>query len=184
MRNTGMRPSPGVLIAVIALVLAMSGAAVAAKNKIQTNDIANGAVTGKKIARDAVKSGKIADGKVKANDLAPGLVPAAAYGRANKGGGSATLTNGAVGINGVAGGGPGVICYDLAKTPVSGSATVVTDSGSAGSTVTMLIGAGAGCSGAFTDAQTTTTAAPTVSTSPYQEGSPANRDVYVQFIGG
>jgi hypothetical protein len=184
MRTRGLRPSPGVLIAAIALVFAMSGAAVAAKNKIQTNDIASGAVTGKKIARDAVKSGKIADGKVKANDLAPGLVPASAYGRVNKRGGNPTVVNGAVGITGVANGGAGVICYDLAKAPVSGSATVVTDSGSAGSAVTMLIGAGTGCTAPFNDAQTTTTSAPNVSTSPYEEGSSANRDVYVQFTGG
>jgi hypothetical protein len=187
MERRGLRPSPGVLIAAIALVFAMSGAAVAAKNKIQTNDIANGAVTGKKIARDAVKGGKIANGKVKAKDLAPGVipdVPATAYGRVNKNGGSPSVVNGAVGIDGVANGGPGVVCYDLAKAPVSGSATVATDSGSAGSTVSMLIGAGAGCAAPFTDAQTTTTSAPTVNTSPYQEGSPANRDVYVTFVGG
>jgi hypothetical protein len=184
MRSMRLRPTPGALIATIALVFAMSGAAVAAKDKIQTKDIATGAVTGKKIARDAVKSGKIADGKVKAQDLAPGTVPASAYGRVDKNGATPTVANGAVGIAGVAGGGAGVICYDLARTPVSGSATVVTDSGSAGSTVTMLIGAGAGCAAPFTDAQTTTTSAPTVNTNPYQEGSPANRDVYVQFIGG
>ena len=183
MSSTKLRPSPGVLIATIALVFAMSGAAVAAKDQIQTNDIAKAAVTGKKIARDAVKSGKIADGKVKANDLAPGLVPASAYGRVNKAGGP-TVANGAVGINGVANGGPGVICYDLATAPVSGSATVATDAAPAGSTVTMLIGAGTGCNAPFNDAQTTTTSAPTVDTNPYQEGSPANRDVYVQFIGG
>ena len=183
MKSRGLRPSPGVLIATIALVFAMSGAAVAAKDQIQTNDIAKRAVTGKKIARDAVKSGKIADGKVKADDLAPGLITASAYGRINKAGGP-TVVNGAVGINGVANGGPGVICYDLAKTPVSGNAALVTDSASAGSTVSMLIGAAAGCSAPFNDAQTTTTSAPTVDTSPYQEGSPANRDVYVQFIGG
>ena len=55
MRITNLRPTPGVLIGVIALVFAFSGAAVAAKT-IQTNDIAKRAVTGKRIARDAVKT--------------------------------------------------------------------------------------------------------------------------------
>src|SRR5829696_5204944 len=106
-----LRPTPGVLIAVIAAP------------KIQTNDIAKKAVTGPKIAKDAVKSGKIQNGKVKAVDLAPGVVPQFAYGRVNKAGASVTAHAGAVGITGVASGGAGVICYDLAFVPVSGSAT-------------------------------------------------------------
>ncbi len=187
MRIKNLRPSPGVLIGVVALVFAMTGAAVAA-NKIQTNDIAKKAVTGSRIAKDAVKSGKIVDGKVKARDLKDGVipdVPTQAYGRVNKNGTNVAPGGGAVGINGVAHGGAGVICYDLAATPVSGSATVVTDSTSAGSTISMLIGAGAGCVAPYTDAQTTTVAAPSVSgPAPYQEGSAANRDVYVEFVGG
>ena len=89
MRISKLRPSPGVLIGTIALVFAFSGAAVAAQNKVQTNDIAKRAVTGPKIARDSVKSGKIVDGKVKERDLAPGVIPTVpeqAYGRVNKNG--------------------------------------------------------------------------------------------------
>src|SRR5919198_5867856 len=111
MRIKGLRPSPGVLIGVIALVFALAGGAYAA-SKIQTNDIAKKAVTGPKIAKDAIKSGKIQNGKVKAVDLAPGVVPQFAYGRVNKAGTSVTAATGAVGITGVASGGPGVICYD------------------------------------------------------------------------
>ena len=187
MRIRKLRPSAGALIGSIALVLAMAGGAVAA-TKIQTNDIAKKAVTGSRIAKDAVKGGKIANGTVKAKDLANDVIPdvtAMAYGRVNKNGANVAPANGAVGITGVANGGPGVICYDLAGQPVSGSATVVTDSTSAGSTVSMLIGAGTGCVAPYTDAQTTTVSAPTLSgTSPYQEGTGANRDVYVQFVGG
>ncbi len=187
MRISKLRPTPSALIATIALVFAMTGGAIAA-TKIQTNDIAKKAVTGSRIAKDAVKSGKITDGKVKAKDLAPGVVPdvpTAAYARVNKNGGNVAPANGAVGITGVANGGPGVICYDLATQPVSGNATVVTDATSAGSTVSLLIGAGTGCVAPYTDAQTTTSSAPTLSgTGPYQEGSAANRDVYVQFVGG
>jgi hypothetical protein len=187
MRIRNLRPTPGVLIGTIALVFALTGAAVAA-NKIQTNDIAKKAVTGSRIAKDAVKSGKVADHSLKERDLQKGLIPAAptlAYGRVNKSGGNVAPAGGAVGITGVANGGPGVICYDLAAAPVSGSATVVTDANSAGSTVSLLIGAGQGCNAPYTDAQTTTVAAPSLSgTSPYQEGAAANRDVYVTFVGG
>ena len=187
MRIKNLRPTPGALIATIALVFAMTGAAVAA-NKVQTNDIAKRAVTGSKIAPDAVKGGKIANGTIKAKDIASGVItggPAMAYGRVNKNGANVAPANGAVGITGVANGGPGVICYDLATAPVSGNATVVTDAGSAGSTVSLLIGAGAGCAAPYTDAQTTTVSAPSISgTNPYQEGSAANRDVYVEFVGG
>jgi hypothetical protein len=188
MRIGKLRPTPSALIATIALVFAMTGGAIAA-TKIQTNDIAKRAVTGSKIARDAVKGGKIANGKVKAKDLAPNVipdVPTTAYGRVNKNGTNVAPAGNAVGITGVANGGPGVICYDLATPPVSGSATVVTDTDSAGSTVSLLIGSGAlGCVAPYNDAQTITTSAPSVSgPNPYEEGSAANRDVYVQFIGG
>jgi hypothetical protein len=175
------------LIATIALVFGMTGAAFAAHD-IQTQDIAKRAVTGSKLARDAVKGGKILDGKVKAKDLAPGVIPqipAMAYGRINKNGATVAPASGAVGISGVTDGGPGVICYDLATVPASGSATVANGTGAAGSTVVLRLGPGGGCPAPYNDAQTTTTSAPSLSnTSPYQEGSSADRDVYVQFIGG
>jgi hypothetical protein len=179
MRIKNLRPSPGVLIATIALVFALTGAAVAA-TKVQTNDIAKKAVTGAKLARDSVKSGKIVDGKVKAQDLAPGVVPQQAYGRVNKNGTNVAPVSGAVGITGVASGGPGVICYDLAFAPVSGSATVARGPGNQpGSTVTLALGASDGCAAPFTDAATSTRA--------LNNGTPvdqeADRDVYVQFIG-
>jgi hypothetical protein len=145
-------------------------------------------VTGSRIARDAVKSGKIADGKIKARDLKDGVIPTVptlAYGRVDKNGTNVAAAGGSVGITGVASGGPGVICYDLAAKPVSGSATIATDTSSAGSTVSLVIGAAAGCADPYTDAQTTTVGSPSLSgTSPYQEGSAANRDVYVTFVGG
>jgi uncharacterized protein YneF (UPF0154 family) len=100
MRIKGLRPSPGVLIGVIALVLALAGGAYAA-SKIQTNDIAKKAVTGPKIAKDAVKSGKIVNGTIKAGDLAAGVVPKFAYGRISKAGTNVTAAAGAVGITGV-----------------------------------------------------------------------------------
>jgi hypothetical protein len=171
-----LRPTPGVLIGVIALVFALSGAAVAAP-KIQTNDIAKRAVTGPKIARDAVKSGKIQNASIKATDLAQGVVPQFAYGRVNKAGANVTAQAGAVGITGVASGGPGVICYDLEFVPVSGSAAVAQKPlGQRGATTELLIGASAGCAAPFTDAAT-------VTKDPESPFNPNDENVYVQFIG-
>jgi hypothetical protein len=178
MRIRKLRPSPGVLIGTIALVFAFTGAAVAAKDKVQTNDIAKKAVTGSRIAKDAVKSGKILDGKVKAKDLAPDVIPAVpeqAYGRVNKNGAAVAPAEGAVGITGVAGGGPGQVCYDLAFTPVSGSATVVRGpAADPGSTVELAISPSAGCTAPYTDAATTTKTSTT--------GAPVDEDLFVQFI--
>jgi hypothetical protein len=182
MRIRKLRPSPGVLIGTIALVFAFTGGAVAAKDKVQTNDIAKKAVTGSRIAKDAVKSGKIQDGKVKAKDLAPDVIPAVpeqAYGRVNKNGNNVAPASGAVGITGVAAGGPGVICYDLAFAPVSGSATVARGAADQrGSTVALALGESAGCQAPYIDAAT--------STRTLSEGTPvdqpADRDVFVQFV--
>ncbi|MFL5870269.1 MAG: hypothetical protein ACJ75R_04255 [Solirubrobacterales bacterium] len=177
MRVRRLRPSPGVLIAAVALVFALAGGAYAA-SKIQTNDIAKKAVTGPKIAKDAVKSGKIAKGSVKANDLAAGVIPAVpqmAYGRVNKAGTNVAPVAGAVGITGVANGGPGEICYDLAFTPVSGSATVARKAtAQPGSTAELVISPAAGCVAPYTDAATTTKLSTT--------GNPTDEDVYVQFV--
>jgi hypothetical protein len=183
---TRLRPTPGALIGTIALVFALSGAAVAANGKVQTNDIAKRAVTGSKIARDAVKSGKILDGKVKAKDLAEGVVPEQAYGRINREGGTAALAAGAVGITGVAAGTPGVTCYDLASAPVSGSATIAEEdpAGRPGATVELQIGAQPGCVAPHTDAATETRAFTSADPVVQPLDEPANRDLYVQFIGG
>ncbi len=126
MKIKRLRPTPGVLIGTIALVFAFTGGAVAAQT-VNTNDIAKKAVTGSRIAKDAVKSGKIADGKIKAKDLASDVipeVPAQAYGRVNKNGNTVAPETGAVGIAGTSSGGDGLICYDLATLPVSGTASV------------------------------------------------------------
>jgi hypothetical protein len=184
MRIRKLRPTPGAVIGVVALVLAMTGGAYAA-SKIQTNDIAKRAITGGKIARDAVKSGKIRDGKIKARDLADGVIPSVpqqAYGRVYKNGTTVAPGQGSAGITGVTSGGEGVICYDLAFEPVSGTANAITDSGNQpGSTVEVRVGNAPGCAGPYTDAQTLTTTA-TQGDPTYQEGSPADEDVFVDFI--
>jgi hypothetical protein len=171
-----LRPTPGVLIGVVALVFALSGAAIAAP-KIQTNDIAKKAVTGPKIAKDAIKSGKVVNGSLKRDDFATGVVPQFAYGRVNKAGASVTVASGAVGITGAASGGAGVICYDLAFAPASGSATVAQKPlAQRGATTELLIGAGPSCVAPFTDAAT-------VTKDPETPFDPNDEDVYVQFVG-
>ena len=57
MKHTRRLPSPGLIVAVVALVLAMGGSAVALKgtNTVKSNDIAKGAVKGTDIATAAVK---------------------------------------------------------------------------------------------------------------------------------
>lgn len=53
-------PSPALVVAIVALVIAMSGSAVAATTLlVHTDNIANGAVTGKKIANGAVGTNKL-----------------------------------------------------------------------------------------------------------------------------
>ena len=172
-----LRPTPGVVIATIALVFALSGAAVAA-SKINTNEIAKRAVTGPKIASSAVKGGKIQNGSVKAQDLADDVIPAVpeqAYGRVNKSGPNVAPVAGAVGISGVAAGGQGIICYDLGFAPVSGSATVARKAADQpGSTVELVIAPGAICAAPYTDAATSTKLSTT--------GAPTDEDVYVEFI--
>ncbi len=70
------RPSPAMIVAMAALVMAMSGAAIAlpGKGKVQTNDLKNGSVTKKKIAKGAVGSAQIIGKSIKGNRLKDGAV--------------------------------------------------------------------------------------------------------------
>ncbi len=71
-----LRPTPALIVAMTALVLALSGGAIAAKDKIQTADIAKGAVTTNKIADGAVTSRQIAGKTIKGNRIKDGGVKA------------------------------------------------------------------------------------------------------------
>jgi hypothetical protein len=64
-------PSPAMLVAIVALVAALTGSAVAlqGKNSVKSNDIAPNAVRGKDIASDSVKTRHLRDGKVTAPKL-------------------------------------------------------------------------------------------------------------------
>jgi hypothetical protein len=81
-----LRPTPAMFVALIALVMAMSGAAVAlpGKNSVDATDLAKGSVTTRAIAKGAVgskqidgksiKGNRIKDGGIKAEQLADGAV--------------------------------------------------------------------------------------------------------------
>lgn len=83
-----LRPSPAMLVAVVALVFAVTGAAVAlpgkgsvdkndlAKKVVKTKTIKNGAVTGAKLKAGAVTGDKLADGAVGSGKIAAGAVTA------------------------------------------------------------------------------------------------------------
>jgi hypothetical protein len=78
----GVRPSPALFVSMIALVMAMSGAAIAAKATVTSSDIkkaavttqklANGAVTKKKVAKGAIGSQQIIGKSIKGNRIKDG----------------------------------------------------------------------------------------------------------------
>lgn len=67
------RPSPAMVVALVALILALAGTAVAA-SKIGTNSLKNGAVTTKKLKNRAVTGAKLGERSVGAAKLAEGAV--------------------------------------------------------------------------------------------------------------
>jgi len=67
-QNKRAKPSPALVISLIALFVALGSGAYAA-SKIRTKDIKDEAVTGKKLAKNAVKSSKTKDGGLKGKDL-------------------------------------------------------------------------------------------------------------------
>jgi hypothetical protein len=75
-RRSGIRPTPALVVAVVALVAAMSGAAVAlpGKNQVKGNDIAKGAVKAKSIAKGAVGSKQIKGKSIRGNRLKDGAI--------------------------------------------------------------------------------------------------------------
>jgi hypothetical protein len=75
MESRRRRPSASLVISFIALVVAVTGTAVAA-SKIGPNQLKANAVTSKKIKTGAVKSSDIGDGQVASVDLATGAVTA------------------------------------------------------------------------------------------------------------
>jgi hypothetical protein len=113
------RPSPAMVVAVVALIAALSGTAYAAlgKNSVGSRQLKAKAVTAGKIANNAVTSAKVAKGSLTGVDInvnALGTVPTAASatsaGNAGTvGGHAAACPGGTILIRGV--------CFDAASNP-------------------------------------------------------------------
>lgn len=66
-------PRPAMIVAVIALVASLGGAAYAA-SKIDTEDIANNAVTARQVANDSLKGKDFKEGGLKSSDIGNGKI--------------------------------------------------------------------------------------------------------------
>jgi len=85
MRKLLRRPSPAMMVACLALLVALGGTSVAAVNQLGRNtvgplQIRNGAVTRPKIRNNAVNSSKVANRSLLRVDFAPGQLPAGPIG--------------------------------------------------------------------------------------------------------
>ena len=81
MRKLLRRPSPAMVVACLALLVALGGTSVAAVNQLGRNtvgplQIRNGAVTNPKLRNNAVNSSKVAPRSLLRSDFAPGQLPA------------------------------------------------------------------------------------------------------------
>jgi hypothetical protein len=83
-------PSPAMVVAVLALVVALGGTGYAAvvlpANSVGAKQLKKKAVTGAKIARNAVTSGKVKNGSLRKTDFAKGQLPAGPTGPAGPAG--------------------------------------------------------------------------------------------------
>jgi hypothetical protein len=123
------RPSPAMVVAIIALVLALTGSAFAAiaKNAVGTRQLKGKSVTTGKIANNAVNSTKVADHSLTGADInvgALGTVPKAtsadAAANANTvGGHSASCPGGTVLLRGT--------CFDSSPGPLASSVQAAAD---------------------------------------------------------
>ena len=68
------RPSPALVVALIALIAATAGVGYAA-TKISGSQLENASVSGKKLKKSTIKSKQLKDGGVKAKDIAGGVLP-------------------------------------------------------------------------------------------------------------
>jgi hypothetical protein len=76
MHARSFRPSPAMVVAVIALVAAMSGTGWAlVRNSVGTKQLKNRAVTAAKIRKNAIRSAHVKDGSLLRQDFAAGVLP-------------------------------------------------------------------------------------------------------------
>ena len=106
MRTLLRRPSPAMVVACLALLVALGGTSVAAvtqlgRNTVNTPQLVNGAVTNPKIRNNAINSSKVANRSLLRSDFAPGQLPAGPVGPQGPAG--PTGATGAAGAAGPAG---------------------------------------------------------------------------------
>ena len=159
------RPSPALVVGVVALVAALGGTAVAAK-KIGGSDIKSNAIKKKHIKDDAVRTDHIKDANVTSSKLAD---DAQAYARVNQPGTVVSQAKGVVGVNRNA---TGRYCLDLTFTPNTAVASIDQSTAVGGATAQTLVPAHPTCPAPFNDA-TVFTFGPA--------GGTANNGFYVQF---
>jgi hypothetical protein len=85
MRKLLRRPSPAMIVACLALLVALGGTSVAAvsqlaRNSVGTPQLRNGAVTNPKIANNAINSAKVRPRSLLRSDFAAGQLPAGPVG--------------------------------------------------------------------------------------------------------
>ena len=85
MRKLFGRPSPAMIVACLALLVALGGTSVAAVNQLARNSVGTpqlrtGAVTNPKLRNNAVNSAKVANRSLLRSDFAPGQLPAGPVG--------------------------------------------------------------------------------------------------------
>ncbi len=85
MRKLLRRPSPAMVVACLALLVALGGTSVAAvtqlgRNTVDTPQLVNGAVTNAKVRNNAINSSKVANRSLLRSDFAPGQLPAGPVG--------------------------------------------------------------------------------------------------------
>jgi hypothetical protein len=85
MRKLWRRPSPAMVVACLALLVALSGTGIAAatqvaRNSVGTRQLQDSAVTNAKIRNNAVNSAKVAARSLLRSDFAPGQLPAGPIG--------------------------------------------------------------------------------------------------------
>jgi hypothetical protein len=81
MRKLLRRPSPAMIVACIALLVALGGTSIAAVNalprgSVGTLQLKNSAVTNAKVANNAINSAKVKNASLLRGDFAPGQLPA------------------------------------------------------------------------------------------------------------
>jgi hypothetical protein len=121
------RPSPSLVISLIALFVALSGTSYAAlalpKSSVGTKQLKKDAVTAGKIKSNAVTTGKVKNGSLRAQDFKPGDLPAGAKGDTGvKGATGATGAKGATGAPGEPGTAAGFARVDASGTLIGGAA--------------------------------------------------------------